>query len=296
MDLRSVALTLGRRWPVFPVMPNGKKPATRSGVDSATQDLDRISAWWERIPSCNIGIRTGEGLLVVDLDLTDSASGFAELTTYASSIDAPSDWLETFTVHTPRSGLGHLYFRSSARLRNRVGVLPGVDVRSSRGYVVSAYSRIDGKRYLPESHYRETVGLEASGVEYLEEFEPELSEAPEWLVELLAGDRPAVARRVYPEVEIREPGPYLEAVLLGERHRLMLAKPGGRNHALNAAAYRIGRHVAAGRLEYEQAEAWLVATAGEVLDDDLHGERGPLSEAEILATIRSGLDGGSRHA
>jgi hypothetical protein len=47
-------------------------------------------------------------------------------------------------------------------------------------------------------------------------------------------------------------------------------------------------------LSYEEAEAWLIATAGQVLAEDLE-DRGPLTEAEILATVRSGLDGGIRH-
>jgi hypothetical protein len=262
-------------------------------VDSATKDLDRISAWWGRGPTCNVGIRSGSGLVVIDLDLTDSASGFAELSAYANTVAAGPEWLETFTVHTPRGGM-HLYYGTHEKLRNRVAMLPGVDVRGEAGYVVAPYSRINGKWYLPESRYRETVSIGSDGLEHLEEFEPEVSPAPEWLVDLIARPKPAADRRVFPEVEIREASSYLESVLLGERHRLMLAKPGARNHALNTSAYRLGKHVAAGRLSYEEAEAWLIATAGQVLAEDLE-DRGPLTEAEILATVRSGLDGGIRH-
>lgn len=293
MRLRSVALTLARRWPIFPVLPNGKRPATRSGVDSATQDLDRISAWWERGPTCNVGIRTGSGLVVIDLDLTDSASGFAEIDAYASTVGAAPGWIETYTVATPRGG-AHLYFETSQELGNRVAMLPGVDVRGEAGYVVSPYSRINGSRYLPESHYRETVSIASDGFEHLEELAPEISPAPDWLVDLIARPKPAADRRAVPEVEIREGSSYLEAVLLAERHRLMLAKPGQRNHALNVAAYRLGKHVAAERLSYEEAESWLIATAGQELTEDL-ADRGPLSEQEILGTVRSGLDGGIRH-
>lgn len=293
MRLRSVALALARRWPIFPVLPNGKRPATRSGVGSATQDLDRISAWWERGPTCNVGIRTGSGLVVIDLDLTDSASGFAQIDAYANSVGAAPGWTETYTVATPRGG-AHLYYETSEELGNRVAMLPGVDARATAGYVVGAYSRINGKRYLPESRYRETVSIASDGFERLEEFEPEISPAPEWLVDLVGRRKPAADRRVFPEVEIRKASSYLEAALLGERHRIMLAKPGERNHALNVAAYRLGKHVAADRLSREEAEAWLLATAGQELAEDLE-DRGPLTEAEILGTVRSGLDAGIRH-
>lgn len=292
MDLRSVALTLGDRWPVFPLMPGAKKPATRSGVDSATRDPDRISAWWERIPSCNVGVRCGDGLLVVDLDPTETTTGYVSLSSYAASVSADPGWLETFTVHTPRAM--HLYYRTTAHLGNRVDVLPGVDARSERGYVVAPYSRVGEKQYLPESGYRESVSIDAAGTEYLEEFAPELIEAPDWLVDLIARPKPAADRRAVPEVEIRHGSAYLEAVLLGERHRLMLAKPGERNHVVNVAAYRLGKHVAAGRLDYDQAESWLIATAGQVLEEDSE-DRGPLTEQEIAATVRSGLDAGVRH-
>jgi hypothetical protein len=262
-------------------------------VDSATKDLDRISAWWERGATCNVGLRTGSGLVAIDLDLTDSASGFAQIDAYANSVGAAPGWTETYTVATPRGG-AHLYFETSEELGNRVAVLPGVDVRGEAGYVVAPYSRIDGKRYLPESRYRETVSIASDGFEYLEEFEPEISPAPEWLVDLIARPKPAADRRVFPEVEIRKASSYVEAALLGEKHRIMLAKPGERNHAVNVAAYRLGKHVAADRLSREEAEAWLIATAGQELAEDL-GDRGPLTEAEILATVRSGLDAGIRH-
>lgn len=293
MRLRSVALTLASRWPILPVLPNGKRPATRSGVDSATRDLDRISAWWEKGPTCNVGIRTGSGLVVLDLDLTDSASGFASINAYADSVGIAPGWTDTYTVTTPRGG-AHLYFETDKELRNRVAMLPGVDVRGEGGYVVAPYSRIDGKRYLPESRYRETVSITPDGIEHLEDLEPKVAPAPEWLVDLIARPKPAADRRVFPEVEIREASSYLEAVLLGERHRLMLAKPGERNHMLNCSAYRLGKHVAADRLSYEQAESWLIATASQSLDEDLE-DRGPLTEAEILATVRSGLDAGVRN-
>lgn len=292
MELRSVALTLAGRWPVFPLLPGTKKPATREGLDAATQNLDRISAWWERLPAANVGLRTGSGLVVVDLDPTDAESGYANLSAYAHSIDQGPEWLDTFTVTTPRRGM-HLYFSTVRDLGNRTAMLPGVDARGARGYVVAPYSRIGDRRYLPESGYGEVVGVNDRSTEVLEEFEPEIAPIPAWLEGLIARPKPASEVRVLPDSAIRSVDAYITAVLIGEKHRMQLAQPGARNHALNASAYRLGRHVAAGRLGFEEAESWLIATAHQYLPED-EGDRGPLTVQEILATVRSGLEAGSR--
>lgn len=297
MELRSVALTLAGRWPVFPLLPGTKRPATREGLDAATQNPDRIAAWWERLPAANVGLRTGSGLVVVDLDPTDAESGYANLSAYAHSIDQGPEWLGTFTVATPRRGM-HLYFSTERDLGNRTAMLPGVDARGQRGYVVAPYSRVRSeefgdRRYLPESRYREVVGVNDRATEVLEEFEPEIAPIPAWLEDLILRPKPASEVRVLPDSEIRSVDAYITAVLIGERHRMQLARPGARNHALNVSAYRLGRHVAAGRLEFEEAESWLIGTAHHYLPGD-EGDRGPLTVQEILATVRSGLEAGSR--
>ena len=62
--------------------------------------------------------------------------------------------------------------------------------------------------------------------------------------------------------------------------------PGGRNAALNHAAWTLGRRVAAGKLEQRDVEDGLYAAAercGLVVDDGQH---------QCWATIRSGLAAG----
>ncbi|ATL69870.1 bifunctional DNA primase/polymerase [Nocardia terpenica] len=46
-------------WPVFPLRPGGKVPATRHGFKDATTDTARIRAWWKAMPGANIGLATG---------------------------------------------------------------------------------------------------------------------------------------------------------------------------------------------------------------------------------------------
>ncbi len=42
----------------------GKHPRTQKGVKEATCDRQQIKEWWRRYPDANVGIATGDGLLV----------------------------------------------------------------------------------------------------------------------------------------------------------------------------------------------------------------------------------------
>ncbi len=47
----------------------GKHPRTPHGFKDATTDTAQITAWWSRWPKANIGIATGDGIAVVDVDV-----------------------------------------------------------------------------------------------------------------------------------------------------------------------------------------------------------------------------------
>ena len=55
-------------WPVFPLKPGQKVPATKNGFKDATTDKDRLARWWDRNPHSNIGLPTGHAFDVVDVD------------------------------------------------------------------------------------------------------------------------------------------------------------------------------------------------------------------------------------
>lgn len=55
-------------WRVFPLKPRDKSPATINGFKNATTDEGQIRAWWAENPAYNIGIATGNGLVVIDVD------------------------------------------------------------------------------------------------------------------------------------------------------------------------------------------------------------------------------------
>lgn len=66
-------------WLVFPCRSGSKEPATRHGFHDATTHDDQIRAWWNRQPTANIGIATGQpGPDVLDIDQHGQAgNGFA---------------------------------------------------------------------------------------------------------------------------------------------------------------------------------------------------------------------------
>ena len=123
-------------WPVFPLTPRGKRPATSKGFKDATTDPDTIRYWWRRWPNANIGLHPGAaGLIVIDIDtghdgaVTDD--GFALL-------GRIMDEHPTMACLTGSGGY-HLYYKKpeGVTFSNTSGDLPsGFDVRSDGGYVI----------------------------------------------------------------------------------------------------------------------------------------------------------------
>lgn len=123
-------------WPVFPLVPNTKRPATKNGLKDATTDPDQIRAWWSDSPF-NIGLITGHAFDVIDID---GPIGFQSLSELGA--DALPDIHGR--VNSPRGQ--HLYVKSTGD-GNRVGVRPGVDYRGKSGYVCAPCSVIDDRRW-----------------------------------------------------------------------------------------------------------------------------------------------------
>ena len=133
-QLLDAALSMAARgFLVFPLKPGSKEPAVRGWQEHATTDEAMIRKVWSR-GDYNIGIKTGGGLLVVDIDVKagkKGASSFAALGLTAEEKD-------TFRVKTA-SGGWHVYYRYDPALvfGNNAGRLgDGLDVRGDGGYVV----------------------------------------------------------------------------------------------------------------------------------------------------------------
>jgi len=128
----------------FPVRRNEKSPAINDWRELATSDPEQIRQWKQDFPDCNWGIVTGNGFVVVDVDVKNGKDGFSSLRSLFPGYNEED--LDTFTVGTPQGGQ-HLYFLTEEDLHNKQGVLPGVDTRGSGGLVVAPGSTINGKSY-----------------------------------------------------------------------------------------------------------------------------------------------------
>ncbi len=130
------ALDYGRLgWSVIPVEPRGKRPLLRWQVYQYRRaEVPEIAEWFQRWPEANIAIVTGivSGLVVLDLDPRHGVAASLERLNRAHG-PLPD------TVEASTGGGGrHLYFAHPGEVtRNRVGLLPGIDLRGDGGYVVA---------------------------------------------------------------------------------------------------------------------------------------------------------------
>lgn len=157
------ALALAARgFKVFPIRGGAKAPPLLSDWPRlAKGDRDGIAVWWETWPEANIGVHCA-GLLVLDVDVK---SGGDE--SYAK-LDIFEGFPHTLCTRTPTGGR-HLFYRlpdGHPGVANSAGkIAPGLDVRSTGGYVVAPGSVV------PAGEYR------------FEDPAVPIAPAPEWLVE-----------------------------------------------------------------------------------------------------------------
>jgi hypothetical protein len=265
---RAAALDYAKRgWPVLPLHPRDKAPnrlLVPHGLNDATTELTRIEAWWRRVPEANVGIRTGVGLDVIDLDGDTARRAFVAST--------QKDLTPGLLVRTGRGW--HLWFASSG-LPTRAGVIEGVDVRGAGGYVVAPPSvHPSGEKYRL---------IDSATGQILDRLPPvPLAPAPAWLVSWC---RPEPARTSAETLPIRlNADRYVRAAIEGECAAVAATQEGSRNHRLNRAAFSLGTLVGARLLDAEAARADLFAAA----------MRAGLDEVEARRTIASGLEAGQR--
>lgn len=134
--LMESALTYARwGWPVCPLKPRAKTPATRNGFKDATTDPERIAAWWSRHRDSNIGLPTGIAFDVIDIDVPDGISVYQQLLA------------EDRAVHghvVTASGGSHLYIKPTGRGCS-TRWKPGADFRGQGGYVVAPPSTLGAR-------------------------------------------------------------------------------------------------------------------------------------------------------
>lgn len=125
----------------------GKHPATKNGVNDASNDPKTIREWFNASPLLNIGIATGEGSNLLVLDIDERHGGYESL---AAAMKELGQLPPTLTVQT--GGGEHRYFfrpEGSFKKDNSGKLIgAGVDVLVDRCYVVAPGSRhVNGKKY-----------------------------------------------------------------------------------------------------------------------------------------------------
>lgn len=196
------ALELIHGLTLFPVVAGAKRPAVdgwpewKNGVESAS----------------NAGINCA-GLLAIDVDVKEGRPGRESLEALEKQFGVLP---RTLTQRTPSGGL-HLIFRAPDGVANSAGRIgPALDVRSDRGFVVAAGSRLPNGEYI--------IAVDAP-----------IADAPQWLINL-AG----------PKVERGERGedfiPDNEPAFLRAMNRLQTCEvplPGNRNNCAFAEVAKI---------------------------------------------------------
>jgi Protein of unknown function (DUF3631)/Bifunctional DNA primase/polymerase, N-terminal/Primase C terminal 1 (PriCT-1) len=146
----------------------GKHPRTKNGHHSGTRDPEQLRMWCRSWPRTNLAVRTGGGLLVLDIDPRNGGERSLK-----ALIEAHGPLPETPTVSTGGGGI-HYLFEVEGTISGKTGVWPGVDVKADGGYVVVPPSvHVSGGAY---------AWSPGSGIGDLPR-----ARAPQWLLEALCG-------------------------------------------------------------------------------------------------------------
>ncbi|RWD79736.1 bifunctional DNA primase/polymerase [Mesorhizobium sp.] len=133
-----------RGFRVFPVWRDSKIPWKKGWQAAATTDRAQISEWWGENPNWNIGVATGGGLVVVDVDVKNGKPGAASLE-MLEMMGLPT----SLRVRTPTGGT-HVYVVVGDRHSGREGNIegfPGLDTRGDGNLVLWPGSNIGRNKY-----------------------------------------------------------------------------------------------------------------------------------------------------
>lgn len=188
-DALTAALAYAARdWAVLPIWPPGpdgkctcgkpdcdrpgKHPVgslAPKGVFSSTKDPDLIRRWWTEHPDANVGIATGALSNMDALDV-DGDEGEATLRGLEKVHGEIPETPESLTG----GGGRHVFFQYRSGLKNAVRFAPGLDLRTTGGYIVAPPSlHASGRRYAWD------CALDPEDVA--------VAGWPEWLITMVAG-------------------------------------------------------------------------------------------------------------
>ena len=179
------------------------------GCHDASADAARVRWFWKCAPDANIGVATGGGLAVIDVDPRHGGGdSLFELQRRHGNLPV------TLMARTGGGGQ-HLYYRTGRDVANSAGSLgPGLDVRGAGGFVVAPPSlHVSGARYVWE-----------------DEFDPgAIAPLPDWLAGVRAASKPRAKTQIAVGATIREGGRNV-------RHNAPRRPPAARIHTRGADA------------------------------------------------------------
>lgn len=122
-----------------------KTPLTKNGEKDASNDPEVLQAWRAQHPSCNVAIATGpSGLIAVDEDTYKAAYVAGALERLVGAELPPTvEWASA------RGGRVRIFRRpDGVTVPPKNGIIPGVDVKASAGYVLIPPSKnAEGQPY-----------------------------------------------------------------------------------------------------------------------------------------------------
>lgn len=161
------------QWSVIPMRARDKRPLIKwFEFQQRLATEQEIDAWYRRWPTANVGIVTGaiSGIVVLDIDPRHGGEqGLAQWEMAHGPLP--------ISIEARTGGGGrHVYFKHPGGIiHNRVGIVPGIDLRGDGGCVVAP----------PSIHRSGNAYTWVSG------HEPDMivaAEFPEWLLRLVRGD------------------------------------------------------------------------------------------------------------
>ena len=124
----------------------GKHPMPHDGLNWARTDPHMLTKAWAKYPLANIGIATGHKSGFVVLDVDTPKGGLDSIRAHFKKIKRGIH--PTAGTNTGGGGLHILWKHPGFAFQNKVGILPGVDVRGDGGYIIAPPSMHEcGIRY-----------------------------------------------------------------------------------------------------------------------------------------------------
>lgn len=126
---------------IFPLKVNSKsEQILNSWKNEATDDLHQVQSWWSIHPDANIGVKTGDGFIVIVVNNSNERNGKKVMEAYLEKLP------KTRIIRTSNNDW-HFYYYVDRKIFCKFNLYEGIDIQGEGGYVVGAGSQIDDGKY-----------------------------------------------------------------------------------------------------------------------------------------------------